>query len=296
MSRRSSFAGFHPAVLFIYYIFVIVFAVFTTHPVTLLCVLAGGIGLFGLLHPVRVLAGNLVYYFFMFLLIALCNPLFVHNGETILFFLNDNPVTLESICYGAAVAAMIVSVIFWCKNYTVILTSDKFLYLFGRLIPTLSLVLSMAIRFIPLFKRHAEKIGKTQKTLGLYASDSRIDRLMGGMRMFDSLLSWALENSIDTADAMRARGYGLPGRTNYSLFRFHKRDGILLGVILLLAAMIATFAFGGGFYYAYYPSMQSVGSTLRDILRYGVVLLFMLLPSFVEIKENIQWNCLKSKI
>ena len=119
---------------------------------------------------------------------------------------------------------------------------------------------------------------------------------MGGMRMFDSLLSWALENSIDTADAMRARGYGLPGRTNYSLFRFHKRDGILLGVILLLAAMIATFAFGGGFYYAYYPSMQSVDSTLRDILRYGVVLLFMLLPSFVEIKENIQWNCLKSKI
>lgn len=296
MRERSSFAGFHPAVLFLYYILVILFAMFTTHPVILLCMLAGGILLFALLHSLRTLADNLFYYFFVFLLIALSNPLFVHNGETILFFVNDNPVTLEAIFYGMVIALMIVGVMFWCKNYTVILTTDKFLYLFGKVIPTLSLVLSMAIRFIPLFKRQAQKIEKTQKTMGLYANESKADNLLGGIRVFDSLLSWSLENSIETADAMRARGYGLPGRTSFSLFRFHRRDGMLLGAIVLLAGMILYAYIRGSFYFMYYPSVSPIRAAAADLLRYGAVLLFMLLPSLVEIKEKVQWNCLKSRI
>lgn len=296
MRERSSFAGFHPAVLFLYYILVILFAMFTTHPVILLCMLAGGILLFALLHSLRTLADNLFYYFFVFLLIALSNPLFVHNGETILFFVNDNPVTLEAIFYGMVIALMIVGVMFWCKNYTAILTTDKFLYLFGKVIPTLSLVLSMAIRFIPLFKRQAQKIEKTQKTMGLYANESKADNLLGGIRVFDSLLSWSLENSIETADAMRARGYGLPGRTSFSLFRFHRRDGMLLGAIILLAGMILYAYIRGSFYFMYYPSASPIRAAAADLLRYGAVLLFMLLPSLVEIKEKVQWNCLKSRI
>lgn len=296
MREQSSFGRFHPVVLFSYYILVILFAMFTTHPVVLACVLFGGICFFGLLHPVRVLAGNLVYYLFVFFLISLCNPLFVHNGETILFFMNDNPVTLEAICYGVAVAAMITGVMFWCKSYTMILTTDKFLYLFGRILPKLSLVLSMALRFIPLFKQQSQKIGKAQKAMGLYAGESRIDRILGGVRTFDGLLSWSLENSIDTADAMRARGYGLPGRTSFSLFYFHKRDKMLLWVMFVLGLMIGISYFQGNFSFLYYPVMDVISWEAAAILRYGAVLLFMLLPSVIELKEKIQWNFLKSNI
>lgn len=82
---------------------------------------------------------------------SLANPLFIHNGETVLFFMNDNPITLEAIIYGGVSSLMIVGVLLWCRCYGAILTTDKFLYLFGRLIPKLGLILSMAFRFIPLF-------------------------------------------------------------------------------------------------------------------------------------------------
>lgn len=296
MREESQFGTYHPAVLFVYYGLVITIAMFTTHPVVLACVLAGGICLFAQLHPMRVTAGNLVYYFFMFLLIALCNPLFVHNGETILFFMNDNPVTFEAICYGAAIAAMITGVMFWCKNYTVILTTDKFLYLFGRILPKLSLVLSMAIRFLSLFKQQAKKIGRAQKAMGLYAGESRTDQLLGGVRTFDSLLSWGLENSLETADAMCARGYGLPGRTSFSAFTFHRRDGVMLGVIALLAALIVISWLRGDFYFAYYPVILQANGGAGAVGGYLAVFAFMMIPSFVEVKEKMRWNFLKSKI
>lgn len=296
MREESQFGTFHPAVLFVYYGLVLLIAMFTTHPAVLACVLAGAICLFAQLHPMRVTAGNLVYYFFVFLLIAICNPLFVHNGETILFFMNDQPMTFEALCYGAAIAAMITGVMFWCKNYVMILTTDKFLYLFGRILPKLSLVLSLAIRFLPLFRRQAAKIARVQKAMGLYAGESRTDQVLGGIRTFDSLLAWGLENSIETADAMCARGYGLPGRTHFSVFTFHRRDAVMLGVILLLGGWIGISWFLGDFYFAYYPVIVPVNKTVRAVLGYLVVFVFMMIPALVEIKEKIRWNFLKSRI
>ncbi|UWP58144.1 energy-coupling factor transporter transmembrane component T [Ruminococcus gauvreauii] len=292
----SEFAGYHPAVLFIYYVLVLVFAMFTVHPVVLAFVLLGGILLFGALNPLRVLARNLLYYFFFFLLLAVTNPLFAHNGETILFFMNDNPITLEAFVYGAALAIMIVGVMFWCKNYNLIMTSDKFIYLFGKAIPRLSLVLSLALRFIPLFKEQIHKINQTQKVMGLYSTDSRMDRLMSGMRVFNSILSWAIENSLETADAMKARGYGLPGRTNFSLFKFRKRDGVLLGAIAVLTAAIWAGYFLLPLNFTFYPVVDQIQNTRQAAGVYAVVLIYMILPALLEIKEKLRWNYLKSRI
>ena len=292
----SNFGSYHPGVLFLYYMMVLLFAMFSVQPVVLVCILAGGIFFFGMLKPLRELARNLAYYFFLFLLLAVVNPLFVHNGETILFFMNDNPITLEAFFYGMIVAVMIIAVMFWCKNYNEIMTSDKFIYLFGKVTPRLSLVLSMALRFIPLFRRQIGAISKTQKAMGLYSTESRTDRVLGGMRLFDSLLSWSIENSLDTADAMKARGYGLPGRVNFSMFQFRKRDGVLLGVILLLGIFIMAGFFCGQFDFYFYPVMYEIPKTVRAVCLYGCVLVFMTLPTLLEIKEKLQWNYLKSKI
>ncbi len=72
---------------------------------------------------------------------AVLNPLFNHEGATILTYLPDgNPLTLESMLYGVSAAAMMVTVILWFSCYNSVMTSDKFLYLFGRVIPALSLL------------------------------------------------------------------------------------------------------------------------------------------------------------
>ena len=66
------------------------------------------------------------------LLAAAANPLFSHAGATMLFYLKDgNPVTLESIVYGLASGLMLAGVISWFSVFHEVMTSDKFMFLFG---------------------------------------------------------------------------------------------------------------------------------------------------------------------
>ena len=55
----SNFGSYHPGVLFLYYMMVLLFAMFSVQPVVLVCILAGGIFFFGMLKPLRELARNL---------------------------------------------------------------------------------------------------------------------------------------------------------------------------------------------------------------------------------------------
>ena len=210
--------------------------------------------------------------------------------------MNDNPVTLEAFIYGGAASLMIVSVLLWCRCYSAVLTTDKFLYLFGKVIPKLGLILSMAFRFIPLFKYQIRKINQSQKTMRLYATDSVPDRIKGGIRVFDSLVSWSMENSIDTADAMKARGYGLHGRTNFSLFRFKRRDGILLGSIGCFTVLILASFAAGGFAFYYYPYVAQLQRGALDIVRYLIIFAFYLIPGIIEARGKLTGKYLRSKI
>ena len=176
----------------------------------------------------KAILSDMGFYLPLFLLVAVTNPLFSHNGVTPLFFMNGNPVTLEAVVYGVFISVMVVGVLFWCKCYNEIMTEDKFLYLFGRIIPKMSLVLSMALRFVPMFKRQMKNVSRAQKAMGLYSQKSYVDRLRGGIRVFTAMISWSLENSMELSSSMRARGYGLHGRTNFSLFKFGARDAAVL--------------------------------------------------------------------
>ncbi len=292
----KSFASVHPVVLFIYYVTVIFMTMFMMHPVILILSLIGALTFFFMLEPTKQFLRDIGFYFFVFILIALTNPLFVHRGETILFFLNDNPVTKEAFIYGIVIAAMLVAVIFWSKSYTLLMTSDKFVYLFGKAIPKLSLIISMALRFIPLFKTQMKKVNKTQKTLGIYTSKSIVDRIFSGIRTFNSLLTWSLENSISQADSMKARGYGLKGRTNFSLFKWNSRDYSLLVMIGSIFLFVMYLNVKGVYKFNYYPLVSSLDFSIKHVLELSIIFILIILPTLVEVKENLQWRYYKSKI
>lgn len=292
----NGYGSYHPAVLFLYYILAIGFSMFSMHPVVIAASVFGGFFLFLAGNGIKKTIAELGFLAGLFVMMAAANPMVVHNGETILFFMNDNPVTLEALLYGCVAALMVVGVLIWCRCYSAILTTDKFLYLFGKTIPKLGLILSMVFRFIPLFKLQIRKINQSQKTMGLYATTSIPDKVGGGFRVFDCLLSWSMENSIDTADAMKARGYGLQGRTCFTLFRFKQRDGILLGVMGALAFVVLICFINGAFAFYYYPYMAKIQTGGWSVLGYGCVVIFMCIPGILELKEKLSWNYLKSKI
>ena len=292
----KAFEGFHPLILFVYFMAMIFITMFTAHPVLLGLSFVCATAFCGMLTGGRKLLSSLAYSLPMLLIIALTNPLFSHNGETVLFFLNDNPVTLEAVLYGLDIAVMIMAVFYWFKCYHEVMTSDKFIYLFGRVIPKLSLLLSMALNFIPKFKRQYREIDQAQKALGIYTSKSYVDRVRSKIRVLSILVTWSLENSVETADSMRARGYGLKGRTSFSLFSWTARDTVMAAVILVLTAAICFLMSLGYADYRFYPTFSTVDRSLPAILLYVGLFMVMILSTATEIKENVVWRYLRSKI
>jgi len=228
---------------------------------------------------------------------ALLNPAFNHQGSTILAYLpNGNPLTLESILFGISAAVMLVTVIFWFTCFNEIMTSDKIVYLFGRVIPALSLLLAMALRFVPRFRAQVKAISNAQKCIGRDVSNgSLLRKAKHGIKILSILVTWALENSIESADSMKGRGYGLPGRTAFSIFRFDRRDALSLIYILICAAVIIAGSALGAYHFRYYPTLGGQWTGFWTIVVFAAYFALGAFPIMLNIKEDIVWKHLGSK-
>ncbi len=291
-----AFSKVHPFTALVYFLCVLAIAMFLANPVFSSIALLGGILFCVPLTNAKEKYADLRFYLPLFILIAVTNPLFSHNGVTPLFFMNGNAVTLEAILYGIGMGLMLIAVLLWCKAYSYVMTTDKFLYLFGSIIPQLSLVLSMALRYIPMLKRQARQMRRSQKAMGLYSSRSYTDRVRATLRVFLALVGWSLEHAVETGKAMRARGYGNGRRTQYHYFRFGRTDAALLGICIAVCTIIA---FGGILHrldFFYYPRITQLNTSPLAMICYVAFAVLALLPFILETEELLLWNYYRSKI
>lgn len=292
------FKTYHPIVNFIYFAFVIGFSCFLMHPLALAISLASGFTYFVMLKGRKIIVKRLIYMLPMIVLMALINTLFNHEGMTVIkYFPNGNPLTLESIFYGICAAVMIVSVICHFSCYNEIMTSDKFIYLFGKIIPAMSLVISMTLRFVPKFLKQLKIIRNAQKCMGRDITNGNIiKRAKNGLSILSILTTWSLENAIETADSMKARGYGLSGRTAFSIFNFDKRDKKALISILILGLYTLAGSIMGGMRFAFFPSLEMGYISPFGISVFIAYLLLCCSPIIIEMWEVRRWKALRSKI
>ena len=90
-------------------------------------------------------------------------------------FKKDGSVTAgnSSTLNDGASAVMLMAVLNWFSCYHIVMTSDKFMYLFGRVIPATSLVFSMVLRFVPRLKARFHVVSNAQKCVGRDVSDGK---------------------------------------------------------------------------------------------------------------------------
>lgn len=277
----DAFASFHPLIGLAYFAAVIGFAMFLMHPallaMSLLCATAYAL----------YLRKKLWFALPMLVFTAAMNPLFNHRGATVLAHLpNGNPLTLESLAFGAAAAVMLVAVIAWFACFNAVMTSDKIVYLFGRVMPGLSLILAMSLRFVPLFKMRLKEISQAQRGIG---------QRRNGLRRLSILVTWALENALETADSMKSRGYGLPGRTAFALYRFTRRDAAALAYIGLCAGVVAFGAATGGAAFRYFPTLGGQWAGVRSGATLAAYAGLGLFPLAVNVQEALIWRHIAPK-
>ena len=287
------FADHNPVAVAVYFLCAAGVCMFTMDPVILGISLVGALLSLGVTGQMRRWKLHL-YTAVLFAAMALVNPLVSHRGQTVLFVMNHNPVTLEALIYGAAAGGMIVTVMYWFRAFTAVMTSDKLLYIFGSLSPKLALLLSMALRYVPLFGHQARQVSRSQQALGLYKEDNLIDRVRGGMRVFSVMVTWTLENGIITANSMTARGYGTGRRTRFAIFRWTRGDVLLLISSLLLTALTVICLSGRSV--SYYPAFRLPPVTARAMAGFVSYVLLTWLPVFITGKEALKWHCLRSGI
>ena len=128
------FADYNPISVFAFYAGVTLVVMFSMDPVLLALSLAGSLAVYAVVLGRK---GRRGFWFYLVLpvILGIGNPLFNHNGMTVLFVLNNNPITLESMCYGFAMGVMLTAVMLWFRSFSEIMTSDKLLYLFGSVSP-----------------------------------------------------------------------------------------------------------------------------------------------------------------
>lgn len=297
LKSYNTFYDFHPLVNFLYFGAVILFSMMFIHPVFLIIGIIASFVYSIVLNGIKSLKFNLYFLMPMMIMVILLNPLFSHKGITILFYLNDKPITLESFIYGIATAIMLITVIMWFSCYNKVITSDKFIYMFSKTTPSIALLISMTLSFVPKFKNQLKKIRTTQRNIGRDINNGTMyQKAKNGCTIISILITWALENGVQTADSMRGRGYGLSGRSNFSIYKLDSRDKNALAIIITAITICLTGYALGKNKMEFYPCISITQITAIDILVYLAYIVLVFLPIIIEIKETMKWNLLKSKI
>ena len=294
---RDCFSQHHPFINLLYFTLVIGFSLALSHPLAQCITLVSSIVCLISTDGKKGVKFLIKYCLPTVLLTAFINPAFNHEGTTVLlYFSSGNPLTLESILYGFSAGAMLVTLLLWFSFFNRVMTSDKFIYLFGKVIPALSLVLSMSLRFVPKFRKQMEVVSEAQKSIGRdVSSGSLFQRTKTAILIFSIMLTWALENAIESADSMKSRGYGLKGRTAFSIYRFQERDKYALiwfvfcGLFLFSGVMLSAFGF------RYFPSIRYAAVNMTTIPFYFVYFALCVTPVILNLKEEIKWKTLASK-
>lgn len=291
------FSKLNPWIILIYYITVIFLTMFFNNLV--LVFISFGLSLFMAIKTITwfKFKKGIWLYLIMFILIVIINPIFVHQGATTLFYINGDPYTLEAILYGFVFGFILLSLILWFNSFNVIMTSDKIIYLFSKFVPTIGLIISMILRFIPRFQKHLTEIMAFSNLNNKGSNKSSLlDKGRSSTKTFSILLTWTFENSLDVANSMKAKGYGLKGRTSFHLFKFEKRDIIFLLFLLSLLGLNIFNYYFIDYYFYYYPEVAPIKTNLLAIVGYFIYLLLLALPLIFEFREDLKWRYLKSKI
>lgn len=233
--------------------------------------------------------GYMKYALWMVALIMVINPLMVQAGKTVLWqsphlpLLGRINITMEAICYGAAMGVRLLDIISIFCLYSLIVHPDRLLNLLSRFAGKSGLVVSLATRLVPVMASSMNNIREVQQLRGVDFKTGSIKEKIGKYAaVFNVLLVSSLEDSLNIAEAMQARAFGSGPRSCYRREFFRPRDWICLAGCLFSLAVALYAVVGGLAAYHYYPRLDSLIKGGATVLALAAVLCGLLLPVLIS--------------
>ena len=252
----AAFDTRHPAVPAVYVLLTLALTMFAVQPVLVALSLLGAFAYGCASRGLRQCLGALRWQLPTIALVCLLNPLFSASGSTELARLGSHAVYLESLCYGAVMGALFVASVLWFQAAADMLPFDKVMALAGNAAPVITLMISMCMRMVPRFVRRGRQIAAVQDAAAGVAA-AGVTPVQARLRQTHVLMGWSMEDSLQTADAMRARGWGAGvRRTTYTRYRFGAHDALALAVLCASGAFCLLLAYVATSQFSFYPTMS----------------------------------------
>lgn len=286
------FSSLHPLPSFLYYLGAIILIMTFYHPIFLLAGLLILIATNFIQDRGKKIKSYRKFYIFMAMIIIFINPIISSRGETALFYIFDRVITLESLVYGICTAISLISIMVLFLSYNMIITEDKFMYLFSDMLPKTSFLIMMTMGFIPLLKRRITEINTVQDLKGGEEYGNKFkEKIIERMKVLNILLIWSLEESIIRARSMRARGYGaVQKRSFYFNYRMDKLDIFTL-LFIIFAVLTLMFSWNRGIiHYEIYPKVSPVNLEFKTILFFILYILYLGIPIIIEGMDKLKWH------
>lgn len=278
------FDSYHPLINLIYFTVAIACTVSFQHPIFLsiafICAFAYSLKL----RKTKGLVWNLTFTV-LGIAYSLWYAYYNHFGVTgIRTNFIGNRITVESLAYGLVIGITIATVLMWLQCIFTLITADKVVYLFGRISPKLSLFISVLLRSVPRIGVRAKRINISRQGIGKGSHQGNVfDRINHMFSMLSILITWTMEDFVESANSMKSRGYSLKGRTAFSIYRFDNRDrGLVIGFFACVMIIVSAVMFGETYIY-YDPMIVMNQITPVSVVFYVVYGIFLLLPLTLQI-------------
>ena len=140
----------------------------------------------------------------------------------------------------------------------------------------------------------SQVVTQAQRCVGRDVSQGSIpQRVRTGITILSILITWSLENAIETADSMKSRGYGTKRRTAFSIYTWNKRDSCALIYLLALGVCVIISSMCGNLFWRYFPDIRGMTNQLFSVLTYIAFAGICITPIFIDGKEALYWRSLK---
>lgn len=213
------FECFHPLALLVFFISVLFPVMFYMNLNCSVAVLIIGI-IYRWVLIKKVDIKNILVSIICIVVVTLANMLISHSGERIILFINDRAITIEAMMYGLTTGTMIAGTLTWFMCLERVLGGEKIQSLFKHM-PKFGLLISMILRLVP---RYVDKYKRVM------AYNPSAD----GVKVSSGVFTYALENSMQTAESMENRGFA-GAKVIYNGCEFKLKDLALIIVNLFVA-------------------------------------------------------------
>lgn len=208
-----------------------------------------------------------------------------HFGVTSLWINSiGNHITLESLVYGLVLGLTVSAVIMWFFCIFILITADKIVYLFGKISPRLSLFLSILLRTVPRVKTRAMRIEISREGIGRGIRQGNLwEKFLHLLSLLSILITWTLEDFVESSNSMKSRGYSLRGRTAFSIYRFDNRDRSLVIAFFWCLTLVGMAVLFNQTDMYFEPMLIMNPVTVVSYVFYAAYAVFLLLPMVLQI-------------